>query len=204
MAKRRKVGNLLGLQLLAALVERPMHPYEAATVLRERGKDHDTKINWGSLYTVVQNLERHGFIEAVDTTRDGRRPERTVYRLTPAGRTELEDWLREIIGVPEAEFPRLRTGLSVVGVLGPDEVISLLGERLRALDEEVAATTAAMAALDLHRVFLIEAEYYLAVRRAEAEWVRGFLAELRDGTFPGMAAWQHFHDTGEMREDLLT
>jgi DNA-binding PadR family transcriptional regulator len=202
MAKRRKVGNLLGLQLLAALVERPMHPYEMATVLRERGKDHDTKINWGSLYTVVQNLERHGFIEAVDTTRAGRRPERTVYRLTPAGRSELDDWLREILGVPDPEFPRLRTGLSVVGILGPDEVMSLLDQRLRALDEEVAAGTAMMAELGLPRVFLVEMEYYLAIRRAEAEWVRGFVAELRDGTLPGLTAWRTFHETGVVPDEI--
>ena len=202
MAKRRKVGNLLGLQLLAALVERPMHPYEIATVLRERGKDQDTKINWGSLYTVVQNLDRHGFIEAVDTTRDGRRPERTVYRLTPTGRAELEDWLREILGVPEPEFPRLRTGLSVVGVLRPDEVTRLLDQRLRALDEEIAATTAEIAKLDLHRLFLLETEYYLAIRRAEADWVRGFLAELHDGTLPGLAAWRSYHETGVVPDEL--
>src|SRR5262249_57047344 len=53
VAKRRKVGNLLALPLLSAFLERPMHPYEVATLLRERGKDQDVKFNWGSLYTVV-------------------------------------------------------------------------------------------------------------------------------------------------------
>ena len=124
MVKRRKVVNLLGLQLLAMLVERPMHPYEMATELRGRGKEHDLKIQWGSLYTVVQNLEKHGFIEAAETTREGRRPERTVYQLTRAGHDEAVDWLRELVGVPEREYPRLKTALSVVGVLPPDEVSS--------------------------------------------------------------------------------
>jgi DNA-binding PadR family transcriptional regulator len=196
MAKRRKVGNLLGLQLLAALVERPMHPYEMATVLRERGKDVDTKINWGSLYTVVQNLEKHGFIEAGDTTRDGRRPERTTYHLTAAGRAELDDWLRELLAVPEQEFPRLRTALSVMGVLGPDEVIELLDRRLVDLDTETATYAAEVAELakSIQRGLLVEAEYYVAVRRAEADWVRGFLAELRDGSLPGLDAWGRYHE----------
>ncbi|HEY2060929.1 MAG TPA: PadR family transcriptional regulator, partial [Amycolatopsis sp.] len=69
MAKRRKVGNMLGLAVLSALLERPMHPYEMATVLRERGKDDDMKIKWGSLYTVVANLGKHGFVEAVESVR---------------------------------------------------------------------------------------------------------------------------------------
>jgi DNA-binding PadR family transcriptional regulator len=195
MAKRRKVSNLLGLQLLAALVERPMHPYEMASLLRERGKDVDTKINWGSLYTVVQNLEKHGFIEAGDTLREGRRPERTIYHLTPAGRAELEDWMRELLSIPEQEHPRLRTALSVMGVLGPDEVIELLDRRVKALDEETSTYAAELAtlALTIPRGLLVESEYYVAIRRAEADWVRGLLAELRDGTLPGIEDWRDYH-----------
>ena len=36
-----------------------------ASVLRSRGKDLDMPIKWGSLYTVVGNLEKHGLIEVV-------------------------------------------------------------------------------------------------------------------------------------------
>src|SRR4051794_25319206 len=57
-----KVGNPLGLAVLAAPRTKPMHPYEVAGLLRERGKDQDMRIKWGSLYTVVGNLEKHGFI----------------------------------------------------------------------------------------------------------------------------------------------
>src|SRR5664279_2076866 len=113
MAQRRKVSNLLALAVLSVLVERPMHPYEMATVLRDRGKDQDMKIKWGSLYTVVQNLEKHGLIEAGDSERRGGRPERTLYRITPAGRDELEDWVRELVSTPETEYPRFEAGLSL-------------------------------------------------------------------------------------------
>ena len=85
MAKRRKVGNLLGLAVLSAVALKPMHPYEIASVLRERGKDQDIPIKWGSLYTVVANLEKHGFLKAAESVRQGGRPERTVYRITEAG-----------------------------------------------------------------------------------------------------------------------
>ena len=58
MAKRRKVGNLLALSLLSLLAQKPMYPYEMAQTLRARGKEQNFKINWGSLYTVVANLEK--------------------------------------------------------------------------------------------------------------------------------------------------
>ncbi|GGM48722.1 PadR family transcriptional regulator [Dactylosporangium sucinum] len=200
MAKRRKVGNLLGLHVLATLFGRPMHPYEMAAEMRSRGKEQDVKIQWGSLYTVVQNLEKHGFIEAAETTREGRRPERTVYQITEAGRAEAADWLREILAVPEPEYPRLKAALSVVGVLPPDEVMSLLDERIGVLDAEIRTVTGMLEewGRDVPRIFLIETEYSVALQRAERDWLMGLQAELKAGTLPGMAEWRHYHETGEL------
>jgi hypothetical protein len=80
----------------------------------------------------------------------------------------------------------------------------LLDRRLRALDEDNAARRAMLEQTGKHvaRIFLIEAEYALAVRRAEAEWVRGLLAELTQGTLPGLAEWRAYHQTGRAPRDL--
>lgn len=195
MAKRRRVGNMLALAVLATVVERPMHPYEIASLLRERGKEHDFQIKWGSFYTVVQNLERHGLLEPVESSRQGSRPERTVYRLTEAGRAELVDWMRELVSVPEREFPRFEAALSVLGVLPPDEVIDLLGQRLSRLEEQLDLQRKALAehAAQVPRLFLIEAEFDLAIREAEAQWVRSLLGELTAGTLPGLDGWRQWH-----------
>lgn len=196
VAKRRRVGNLLALAVLSALVERPMHPYEMATVLRERGKDHDMPIKWGSLYTVVQNLEKHGLIRVAGSDRDGARPERTSYALTEAGRDELVDWVRELVSTPERELPRFKAGLSVLGILPPAEVAALLRQRLDVLEAQLASARAELARFtaELPRVFLIEAEYDLALRAAEGAWIRSLLDELTTGTLPGLADWQSWHD----------
>ena len=174
---RRKVSNLMALSLLSLLTERPMYPYEMASKLREYGKDQAIKINWGSLYTVVQNLEKHGFIETVDVAREGRQPERTTYRITEAGRAELMDWLRELLSEPAREYTRFEAALGECAILSPDELIGLLRQRLEALEEATAAHQEGLDAMEaqLPRLFLIESEYQLALRRAEAEWVRGLL-----------------------------
>ncbi len=205
MAKRRKISNLLALSLLTLLIERPMYPYEMAAMLRQRGKDEAIKINWGSLYTVVQNLEKHGFIEAVDVVREGRQPERTTYQITDAGRAELKDWLRELLSEPAREYTRFEAALAESAVLPPDELAGLLQQRLDALEAANAQHQAGLDTLvtQVPRLFLIESEYHLALRRAEAEWVRGLLTEFTDGTFPGIKAWQLFHDTGEVPEEIL-
>ena len=162
MAKRRKVGNLLALAVLAVALERPMHPYEMASVLRERGKDQSIKINWGSLYTVVQNLEKHGFIEAAGTTRQGRRPERTVYEITDAGRRSCVDWLRELIAVPEREYPRFEAALSVLGVLPPgrgDRAAGAAARPARGGDRRGRRDAGRRSSQRVPRLFLVEAEY---------------------------------------------
>jgi DNA-binding PadR family transcriptional regulator len=204
MAKRRKISNLLALSLLTLLTERPMYPYEMAATLRHRGKDQSMKINWGSLYTVVRNLEKHGFIETVEVGREGRQPERTTYQITDAGRAELRDWLRELIAEPEREYTRFEAALADCAVLSPRELTGLLRQRLDALE---AANAEHQTGLEtwgagLPRLFLIESEYQLALRRAETEWVREVLKEFTDGTFPGLEDWQRFHDTGEVPEDI--
>jgi DNA-binding PadR family transcriptional regulator len=203
-AGRRKISNLLALSLLNLLTERPMYPYEMAATLRQRGKDEAIKINWGSLYTVVQNLEKYGFIEAVDVAREGRQPERTTYQITDAGRAELKDWLRELISEPAREYTRFEAALGESPALPPNELTGLLQRRLDALEAAIAQHETGLAAwvTQVPRLFLIESEYHLALRRAEAEWVRGMLKELTDGTFPGIIQWQRFHDTGQVPEEI--
>ncbi|NKY52107.1 PadR family transcriptional regulator [Nocardia vermiculata] len=195
MAKKRKVGNLLALGVLATLIERPMHRYEIAAQMRERGKDRDMDVKWGSLYTVVQNLEKHGFVEVSGSERDGARPERTIYRLTEAGRAEAEDWLRELLSTPEPEHHRFMAGLSIVAMLPPDEVIPLLDERIRRLGAEITARQHAIdeEAKTLPRLFLIESDFQVAMLTAEAEWAEKLRAELTSGTFPDIAFWRRFH-----------
>ena len=150
----------------------------------------DIKI--GSLYTVVRNLEKSGFIEVADTTRSGARPERTVYRITGAGRAELVDWARELVTEPQPEHPRFKAGLSVLSTLSPQEVPGLLRARLAALEEGSAARRRALGeyAAQVPRLFLLEAEFELAMRDAEAAWVSSLVEELESGAFPDMAVWQ--------------
>ncbi|MFG3558683.1 PadR family transcriptional regulator [Micromonospora sp. NPDC047557] len=205
MPKRRKVGNLLALAVLSALVQRPMHPYEMASTLRAWGKDQDMEIKWGSFYTVIRNLDKHQLIAAVESVREGRRPERTVYRITEAGRAELVDWARELVATPMPEHPRFRAGLSVLAALHPDEATDLLRQRLDRLDDALRRDRETLDAhlREIPRLFLVESEYDLAMRAAEATWLRALLAELTSGSYPGLDTWRAFHETGEMPAELI-
>ena len=206
MPRGRATSNPLALAVLACLFERPMHPYEMASTMRERGKEQSIKLNYGSLYTVVDNLAKHGLIVALEARREGRRPERTVYELTDAGRTRLDTWMSELLATPVKEYPRFEAALSLMPVLHPDHVLALLRERGRTLEKQITAERLILGAAGkagLPRLLMIEGEYHLAMQDAELAWVRSLADELEAGTMEGQNAWQQFFETGQQPEWTL-
>ena len=194
---RRRVSNPLALAVLGCLSERPMHPYEISTTLRTRGKEQSIKLNYGSLYSVVEALQKHGLIAARETSREGRRPERTVYEITVAGQDEFEDWLAELLSTPARDFASLEAGLSLMPGLPPDEVARLLAERADKLRVEIGALDAVFAVTaerKLPELFTIETRFRRCLLSAELEFVEGLVDDIRSGTFGGVAVWRRIHE----------
>jgi DNA-binding PadR family transcriptional regulator len=201
----RSRTNPLALAVLALLWERPMHPYEMSMTLRERRKDESVRLNFGSLYSVVDSLVKHGLIEASSTERDGNRPTRTVYRITDAGATEAIDWLTELVRTPVKEFPQFEAALSFLPLLGPDDVVRLLRLRLTSLDRQVAGIEASLAdarAMGLPAIFSLESDYELAIVRAERAFVATLTESIADGSFEGVALWRDLHERTAARGRL--
>ncbi|XVS67144.1 PadR family transcriptional regulator [Actinosynnema sp. CA-299493] len=190
MKSKRKVGNLLGLAVLGYLVREPTHPYELSRLMRAHGDDRSIKFTHGSLYMVFGQLQKAGFIVEHETSREGQRPERTVYALTDAGRAELKDWMRELVAEPVHEHPRFVAALSMIAALHPDEVVALLRDRLDGLARQVGEAEAILAGADAHPLFLVEEEYRVALLNAEVAFVRHFLARIDDWR----PLWAGFHE----------
>ena len=194
---RRRVANPLALAVLSCLIERPMHPYEISTTLKERGKEQSIKLNYGSLYSVVDSLHKHGLIQAQETSRDGRRPERTVYTITEAGQAEFEDWLAELLSTPAKDFTSLEAGLSLMPGLAPDRVAALLDTRagqLQAEIDELEAMHAGARAQGLPELFLIESVYRVRLLSTELEFVVDLAKDIRSGALPGVTTWRRIHE----------
>jgi DNA-binding PadR family transcriptional regulator len=179
----------LALAVLRLLNSRSMHPYEMHQVVRDHGTDRFIKVSAGSLYHTVERLAKQGLIEQVQTGRDGRRPERTVYAITEAGRDEFVTNLRDLVRVPAEEFPLFASALEMLGALDPATSRRLLQLRSVALESQLAGYEQAVGTLSkqgLPRINLIEAEYALHMCRAELTWVRQIVSEVDDGEL----AWQ--------------
>ena len=204
-------SNPLALAVLALLFERPMHPYEMASTLKDRRKQESIKLRYGSLYTVIDALVARALIVARETEREGRRPERTVYALTQSGLDELREWMRDLLRAPTKEYPQFESALSQMPVLPPDEAVSLL--RARALElsgtvwkmeaqlaelaqQDLAAMAGdaqlppALAVQKFPALFSGESEYHLAMVRAELDFVTDLVRRIVEEGWGPVDMWR--------------
>jgi DNA-binding PadR family transcriptional regulator len=169
--------------VLALLREAPMHPYQMRGLLRDRHKDEILALKKGSLYHAIGRLERAGLIEVDGTSREGRRPERTTYRIAAAGTECLLGELRRIVATPKTESSEFMAAMSFLVHLTPEEAVRHLAERGQRLQERIDGVSAGLsrASTFVQRINLVESEYLLATLNAELGWVRGLEEDIRLG-----------------------
>ncbi|MEU7590895.1 helix-turn-helix transcriptional regulator [Micromonospora sp. NPDC049230] len=175
--------DLVGLTVLAVLSVRESHPYELHQFIVRTHKDYVTGLP-RSLYHAVDRLSTAGLIEPSETVRDGRRPERTVYRITDGGRRELMTQLGGLIERPQLDRPTFSAAVSLLGSLPVPAAREALRARASAISETITTGTAQLGALrdnDLPDVVLLKLEYELATRQAELDWIGTVLARFDSG-----------------------
>jgi DNA-binding PadR family transcriptional regulator len=165
--------------VLGLLKTGPRHTYEMHLMIERTHKTFVTGLP-RSVYHAAERLLAGGHIRVAATTRDGVRPERTVYQLTEAGERRLRDWVRLLLAEPDANSTLFVSALTFAGVLTPGEVADALRERHAELvrREEVATVVP----LELPRILVLEAEYEAGRLHAESEWVGRIIDDLAAGT----------------------
>jgi DNA-binding PadR family transcriptional regulator len=165
--------------VLGLLKTGPRHAYEMHLMIERTHKTFVTGLP-RSIYHAAERLLTAGHIRVAATTRDGVRPERTVYELTEAGERRLRDWVRLLLAEPDANSTLFVPALTFAGLLAPSEVAAALRERRAELERRERAATAVPP--DLPRVLVLEAEYEAGRLRAESEWVGRIVDDLAAGT----------------------
>jgi DNA-binding PadR family transcriptional regulator len=179
-----EISSPLALAILELLDERPMHPYEMASTMRARHHDEFIRLNFGTLYHTVDVLERKSWILPVEREKEGRRPERTIYKLTDAGQEVLTRTLGELLRRPNREYPQFVAGLMFMHHLAAPDAAHHLDERAALLDAQVTKFEHVLAELrkqGLTRLALVEIEHKIAMLEAERNWVRELSKEIADG-----------------------
>lgn len=173
--------DLAALTVLALLTVGPRHPYDIHRFVVETRKDFVTGAP-RSIYHAVQRLERAHLVEPIGSEQAGGRPERTVFALTEAGRSEVRRRVSLLLSVPQADRTTTAAALSFVGVLGRDGALTAMRARVAALDAELARTAADLEqAIDVPELLLVEAGYERAQLAAEREWFAATADRLESG-----------------------
>lgn len=188
---------MLALAVLSMLTEEPMHAYRMQQLIKDRRKDDVVNVSQrNSVYQTIQRLARDGLVEVAATERAENRPERTMFRITDAGRATLNDWLHTMLSTPAREYPEFPAALSFLPNLPPADAVEALAARLTRLEERLAALNREIAEVGrfLPRLFAIESEYQRQVVDAELTYVRDLVEDLRAEriTWPfvdGAPAW---------------
>jgi DNA-binding PadR family transcriptional regulator len=182
---RKSIGwkNLWSLTVLVFLRLRPMHPYELQSIIRITHKDDFLQLNPGSLYNSIERLLQAGLIEVEQTTRTGRRPQRTIYRITARGEEESLRWLKELLEQPSTDSTWFYAALSFLPALPPRAACQQLHKRVGHLAAEIEnyQRVLAMMSSRIGRLNLIEVEYAMALRTAELKWVNQIIGDVSSG-----------------------
>lgn len=202
--------DLAALAVLALLREEPNHPYGLQAIVRERHMDV-VEGRTRALYHAVERLQAAGLIEPLETTREGRRPERTVYRLTDHGCDELHSWLMQLLTQVDAGPGAFSTALNLIHHLPQAEAQRALEARKIHLEVGLEVRHGVDRVLrqkyELPRAVLLDHEYHEASTRAELAFVQMLLDELAagrlawDDTKSPFAGTAHEHTTSTFGSD---
>ena len=187
----------LALTILALLAEQPRHPYEIQRLIRERKKDF-AQSTQRTLYHAINRLVKAGLILPTETSREGNRPERTIYQLTDEGHDSFMQWLGELLTQPLAEYPLFTVAISFLAYLPQATALQALQVRIVELEGELAGIEARLQGLgkSLHRLLLLELEYIRALRQGELVWVRTLMLDIREGRLTWDAGALRKHPEG--------
>lgn len=194
---------------LGVFVERPMHPYEAYTLLANRRTDLVVKLKPGTMYHAIGRLADIGHLTMVGTDRAGNRPERTIYAVTDSGRTAFGEAIEDLVARPRHEYPSFPLGLSELHNLPAPRANQLLQQRISAQADLRDAFLAALDDCDergIPRVYLLEVEYAVSQLTAEIAWLTELIDRIATASLPWHRhpADQVCHEADELTTTELT
>lgn len=170
------------LLILGVLRNQEMHGYQLSEHL-----DHKVgmviALKKSNAYKLLGKMEEEGWVTHHEE-REGNRPPRRVYAITPEGEAAFQRMLRESLAAyPSPEFPSV-VALNYLDALPADDVIALLGKRREKIKmrlSEIDAIPVKVRSMHLGIAYLHR--FY----SAELEWldeVTGRLSTARKGDLP--------------------
>ena len=186
-------GEVTRLTLLSLLSAGPSHGYGLRALMESWRMDAWANIRYGSIYQVLARMRGEGLVKEVSHGSEGRRPARSTYAITEAGREELQRLLRSAWATPTQEVQPINVALSMLGMglLAAEEIEECLVKRLASLEEgaaELKAEEQRSVALGgaypgLVQVLTDHFDHFHRLVETERAWAAQVLDHVRDGSY---------------------
>lgn len=169
--------KLRDLVVLGLLRENPRYGYEIKMII-DNVMSHVIDISSGSLYYGLKKLQERGYVEEDSVEKIGKRPERSIYKITGDGQDFLEEELPRVI-FPRAQpyFP-IDLALYFFQFIEPKEQMRRLKMRLEYIKQVQKMFTKALG--DLEEVVPANQMFILKHRLQFISMERKFLQEVCD------------------------
>ncbi len=125
------------LVVLGLLKEQPMHGYQIKHQIEERNLDNWANVSLPSIYNTLIRLEKRGLI-AARREKVGKRPHRTVYRITPRGSRELALLVEKALVMDKVVEREFTVGVAFMYGLDKGKVKDCLQMKLKLLQNRLA------------------------------------------------------------------
>lgn len=162
------------------------HGYQLGRDLLSWGADEWANTKWGSIYHALKQLTKQEMLASHDVEKGDAGQPRTEYEITGKGEAEFFRLVRDALSKPEKRPDTLAAALAMMTALPRDEVISLLKERLGALERTRDSITAQTSDWERSgQVGHVRELFDLWIDDADngARWTRGLVARLEDGAY---------------------
>jgi len=173
------------LLILGLLMEKDRHPYEMRQTMLERHWNETFRLRDGSLYYAVDQLREEGLIAAAEVIPDplGKRPDKTVYRITELGREAFLGLLYDQLEQQSRTRHPLFLGLMFAHRAERGRLVEIIQEHLRNCEARIASFEGAIREKERHipRGAIQMMRGVAAVSKAEREWLLELLAEAESG-----------------------
>lgn len=176
------------LLLLGLLSTQSQHGYQINEFI-EHNLGRVTLMKKATAYALLTRMESSGLVEAEDE-REGNRPTRRVYSITPDGSALMQEMLVAVLADPSATLPPGDIAVMYVASLAPSDAIAALERRIEAMDEHIAE----LESTPLHPNVIgvdLAIERRLTLMRADREWFQSLITRLRAGRLVPAAHFSH-------------
>ena len=161
------------LLLLGVLRGQEMHGYQLSEHLAH-GRGVAVNLTKSNAYKLLGKMEEEGWVIHHEE-REGNRPPRRVYAITPEGEAAFQRMVRESLAAyPDPEFPSA-VALNYLDALPAEEAISLLDQRREKIEAQLGELDAVPADV---RGMHLGIEYLHRFYSGELEWLDEVIGRL--------------------------